>query len=91
MEYQDLEGLDVQTIYVANRDLSFSYGWGAGAMLSLKRNLMFDMGFQKLKGGNVTMIDQNSIQINPDGSTHFEFFQSTTNVVVPRVGLTLAF
>ena len=91
LEYQNLEGLDVQTIYVANKDLSFSYGWGAGAILSLKKNLMFDVGFQKLKGGNVTMIDQNSIQIGQDGSTEFDFFQSTTDVMVPRVGLTLAF
>ncbi|MEM7162699.1 MAG: hypothetical protein AAF487_09710 [Bacteroidota bacterium] len=90
-EYQDVEGFTLQQIDVASKNLSFSYGWGGGIMLSLNRNLMFDAGFQKLKGGNATYLDRNSIVINPDGSTSFDIITSKTDVVIPKVGLTLAF
>jgi len=90
-EYNNLEGFPQQQIDVASKNLSFSYGWGGGMMLSLNRNLMFDVGFQKLKGGNATYIDKESIIINADGSTSFDMITSQTDAIIPKVGLTLAF
>lgn len=91
VEIPNANGGFTQQIEVPSSDNSFSYGWGVGMMLGVNRFLKFDFGFQKLQGGEVTFINPQSISIDEDGDMEYQMVTSETNVLVPRVGLTLTF
>lgn len=91
VEVPNVNGGITERIEIPSSDNSFSYGWGAGMMLGLNRFMKFDVGFQKLSGGEVTFINPQSISIAEDGALDYDMITSETNIIVPRVGLTLIF
>ena len=91
IEVPNVNGGFTERIEVPSNDNSFSYGWGAGMMLGINRFMKFDFGFQKLQGGEVTFINPQTISIAEDGAMDYQMITSETNVIVPKVGLTLTF
>lgn len=68
-------------------DAAFSYGWGAGLMVKLKKAVNVEAGFQKLQGTEVSYVDPESITVSPDGVVGFGTLTSNSDLFNVHLGI----
>jgi len=54
------------------RDFAWSYGWAAGLMYTVSSNVYVEGRFENLRGGNVSYVDSETIEISPSGLVTYE-------------------
>lgn len=62
------------------RDFTWSYGWAAGLMYTVTSNVYVEGRFENLRGGKVSYVDANSIEISPNGLVTYESLTSRSDM-----------
>jgi opacity protein-like surface antigen len=73
------------------KELKSTYGYALGLNFALGNNVFLDSKVQILRGGKVTYVDQESLEIDVNGDINYSLQVSDTDIVIPQVGLSVYF
>lgn len=72
-------------------DLTYSVGWALGLRWRIAPSIFAEARYERITGGRVQYVDEESININTDNSIAFDLRESNTNRAVYQVGLAIGF
>lgn len=75
----------------AHRDFALTYGWAAGLKIRVMQNLQVEGRFSNMIGGDISYVDQNSIQINDVGDLEFDRINGKTDMWLFQAGISFEF
>lgn len=73
----------------AHRGFSLITGWAAGVKVRVTQDMFLEARFANVRGSDVTMVDKNSIFIDPEGNLEFEEITTPTDHYVYQLGLSV--
>ena len=91
ISYEEVDGTVISTTEEFSRDATNSYGYAAGLMIGLSRNLFFDAKVQVLRGGEVNYVDQSTLIIDAAAEINYDIRITETDMLVPQLGISLVF
>lgn len=87
-----IEGIDgPYSTEVNSRDASFSYGLAGGLMISLGKNMFMEARLERIWGGDVEYVLQESVTINDEDEVVFETANSKADLFNLHLGLGFRF
>ncbi len=92
LTYETLGNMVVSEEYSpSGKEWTNSYGYAAGLMLALGRNVFIDGRVQILRGGEIDYVDQESLSVNVNGDINYNLEVTQADMIVPQVGLSIVF
>ncbi|MBL7964790.1 MAG: hypothetical protein JNM31_13210 [Flavobacteriales bacterium] len=72
-------------------DIASSWGWAVGLMVAVTGNLYVEGRFEKLRGGEATYVDRETIDVDANGRLTYGTRTSTTDMWLAQLGIALRF
>lgn len=76
---------------VLNRDFVLSAGWAAGIQVEVARGIFIEGRFENIKGGSVSYINPETMQILENGNINYELTESKSNQMTGSLGILFNF
>lgn len=80
-----------QSYKPSGRDWTNSYGYSAGLMIALGRNVFIDGRIQIMRGGEIDYVDQETLSLNVDGEINYNIEVTEADMLVPQLGISVVF
>lgn len=74
-----------------HRDFAITYGWALGVKIRVSQFILIEGRFEKLRGGNASYIDPESISIDNEGILTYSQLESNTSINNYQLGLSFEF
>lgn len=91
ISYEQNDGSVISTTEEFSRDGTNSYGYGAGILFAVSRNIFIDTKLQILRGGEVRYVDQSSLEIDTNAEIDYQIRITETDMIIPQVGISIIF
>ena len=91
LSYETSDGVFITETRPDHREGVNSFGYGGGLMLGLGRHIYVDGKVQVLRGGEVKLVDLDSLSVDTDGSIFYDIEESGVHMLVPQLGLSIVF
>ncbi|NNC82533.1 MAG: hypothetical protein HKN79_03070 [Flavobacteriales bacterium] len=91
LSYESADGTYVTETRPKHNEGVNSYGYGGGLMLGISKHLYLDGKVQVLRGGEVRLVDLDSLTVDSQGGIDYNIQESNMHMIVPQVGLSLVF
>lgn len=88
---EEVDGIIVTTTERLAGKTTNTYGFAGGIAFSLSDNLFFDVKLQSIRGGAVEYADHDEVEINTNGDIIIDFKETSTDLLIPQVGLSIFF